>query len=129
MGLALSKLDSFFNLIKDGEWHSLTQLSKELSLPNEQLAKISEILSEQGLIQYREEAGLIKVDLEQSSILSENDPEEKVEHKPTVGTLIIPSQESVTIQNVQITNVTEKEVELWIKVRKESTEIAINKIT
>jgi len=125
----LSKLDSFFNLIKDGTWHSLTQLSKELSLPNEQLAKISEILSEEGLIQYREEAGLIKVDLESSSILSENDPEEKVEHKPTVGTLIIPSQESVTIQNVQITNVTEKEVELWIKVRKEFTEIAIGKIT
>ena len=125
----LSKLDSFFNLIKDGEWHSLTQLSKELSLPNEQLTKISEILSEQGLIRYREEAGLVKFDLEWSSILSEDEPEEKVEHKPTVGTFIIPSQGSVTIQNVQITNVTEKEVELWIKVRKEFTEIAISKIT
>jgi len=124
-----SKLDSFFNLIKDGEWHSLTQLSKELSLPNEQLAKIAEILSEQGIIQYREEAGLVKFDLEWSSVLSENEPEEKVEHKPPVGTFIIPSQESVTIQNVQITNVTEKEVELWIKVRKKFTEIAISKIT
>jgi len=125
----LSKLESFFNLIKDGEWHSLAQLSKELSLPNEQLAKISEILSEQGLIQYREEAGLVKFDLEWSFILSENEPEEKVEHKPTVGTFIIPSQESVTIQNVQITNVTEKEVELWIKAHKKFTEIAISKIT
>ena len=123
----MSKLDDFLNLIKDGTWHSLNQLSKELSLPNEQLAKISEILSEQGIIQYREEAGLIKVDLESSSIISENDPEEKIEHKPTVGTLIIPSQESVTIQNVRITNVTQKEVELWIRICKKLIEIAISK--
>ena len=125
----MSKLDSLFSLIKDGAWHSLTQLSKELSLPAEQLAKISEILSEQGLIQYREEAGLVKADLESSSILTEDDPEEKVEHKPPVGTFIIPFQETVTIQNVQITNATEKEVELWIKVHKKLTEIAISKIT
>lgn len=125
----MSKLDSFFSLIKDGTWHSLTELSKELSLPTEQLAKISEILSEQGLIEYREEAGLVKVDLESSSILSEDDQEKKVEHKPVVGTFLLPSQESVKIQNTQITNVTEKEVELWIKVRKKFTKIAISKIT
>ena len=125
----MSKLDSLFNLIKDGTWHTLTQLSKELSLPAEQLAKISEILSEQGLIQYREEAGLVKADLERSSILTEDDPKEKVEHKPPVGTFIIPFQETVTIQNVQITNATEKEVELWIKAHKKLDEIAISKIT
>jgi len=123
----LSKLDDFLNLIKDGAWHSLTQLSKELSLPTEQLAKISETLSEQGLIQYREEAGCVRIDPEWSPVLSEAN-EEEAEHKPTVGTVIIPSQESVTIQNVRITNVTEKEVELWIRVCKKLTEIAIGKI-
>jgi len=123
----LSKLDDFLNLIKDGTWHSLTQLSKELSLPTEQLAKISETLSEQGLIQYREEAGCVRIDPEWSPVLSEAN-EEEAEHKPTVGTVIIPSQESVTIQNVRITNVTEKEVELWIRVCKKLTEIAIGKI-
>jgi len=123
----LSKLDDFLNLIKDGTWHSLTQLSKELSLPTEQLAKISETLSEQGLIQYREEAGCVRIDPEWSPILSEAN-EEEAEHKPAVGTVIIPSQESVTIQNVRITNVTEKEVELWIRVCKKLTEIAIGKI-
>jgi len=122
----LSKLDDFLSLIKDGEWHSLTQLSKKLLLPTEQLAKISETLSEQGLIQYREEARLVRINPEWSSVLSEAD-EEEAEHKPTVGTVIIPSQESVTIQNVRITNVTEKEVELWIKVCKKLTEIAISK--
>ena len=122
----MSKLDDFLNLIKDGTWHSLTQLSKELSLPTEQLAKISETLSEQGLIQYREEAGCVRIDPEWSPVLSEAN-EEEAEHKPTVGTVIIPSQESVTIQNIRITNVTEKEVELWIKVCKRLTEIAISK--
>jgi hypothetical protein len=122
----LSKLDDFLSLIKDGEWHSLTQLSKKLLLPTEQLAKISETLSEQGLIQYQEEARLVRINPEWSTVLSEANEEED-EHKPTVGTVIIPSQESVTIQNVRITNVTEKEVELWIKVCKKLTEIAISK--
>jgi len=129
--LQSSKLDSFFNIIKDGTWHSLTQLSKKLFLPTEQLAKTSEILSEQGLIEYQEEAKLVKANLQWNFILFEDDndddlEEEKAEHKPTVGTVIVPSQESVTIQNVQITNVTEKEVELWIKVCKKSTKIAIS---
>jgi len=126
----LSKLDDFLDFIKDGEWHSLTQLSKKLLLPTEQLAKISETLSEQGLIQYQEEARLVRINPEWSTVLSEANEEEaehKVEHKPTVGTVIIPSQESVTIQNVRITNVTEKEVELWIRVCKKLTEIAISK--
>ena len=126
----MSKLDDFLDFIKDGEWHSLTQLSKKLLLPTEQLAKISETLSEQGLIQYQEEARLVRINPEWSTVLSEANEEEaehKVEHKPTVGTVIIPSQESVTIQNVRITNVTEKEVELWIRVCKKLTEIAISK--
>jgi len=122
----LSKLDDFLNLIKDGTWHSLTELSKELSLPTEQLAKISETLSEQGLLLYREETGWVRMNSEWSPLLSEAG-EEEAEHKPTVGTVIVPSQESVTIQNVRITNVTQKEVELWIRICKKLIEIAISK--
>jgi len=122
----LSKLDDFLNLIKDGAWHSLTELSKELSLPTEQLAKISETLSEQGLLLYREETGWVRMNSEWSPLLSEAG-EEEAEHKPTVGTVIVPSQESVTIQNVRITNVTQKEVELWIRICKKLIEIAISK--
>jgi hypothetical protein len=48
--------DDFLSLIKDETWHSFTRLSKELLLPTEQLAKISEFLSEQGVMQYQEEA-------------------------------------------------------------------------
>jgi len=120
----LSKLDDFLNLIKDGTWHSLIQLSKKLSLPTEQLVKISETLSEQGLIQYREEDRWVRINPEWNPILSEAN--EEAEHKPTVGTVIIPSQESVTIQNVRITNVTGKEVELWVRVCKKLMEIAIS---
>jgi len=124
----LSKLDDFLDLIKDGAWHSLTQLSEKLSLPTEQLAKISETLSEQGLIQYREEARWVRINSEWSPLLSEANNEEEAEHKPTVGTVIIPSQESVKIQNVRITNVTEKEVELWVRVCKKLMEIAISNV-
>lgn len=124
----MSKLDNFLSLIKDGTWHSLTQLSKKLSLPTQQLTKISEILSEKEIIHYQEKANWVKINPEWSPLLSGNE-EEKPEHKPTIGTIIIPPQESVTIQNVQITNVTEKEVELWIRVCRKATEIAISKVT
>lgn len=70
----------------------------------------------------------MKVDLKFSSILAEDYLEEKIEHEPTVGTLIIQFQESTTKPDVQITNVTEKEVKICIKFRKKFTRIATRKI-
>lgn len=122
----MTKLDAFLDSIKNGIWHSLTQLSRKLSLPLNQLTEISKSLDEKGLIEYEERAQWVKINPEWELLLSGE--EEKVDHKPTIGTVIIPPQQSVKIQDVHITNVTSLDVELWIKVCNKLMELAISKI-
>ncbi|KPV63655.1 MAG: hypothetical protein AOA66_0787 [Candidatus Bathyarchaeota archaeon BA2] len=50
----LSKLDNFLSLVKDGNMAQPHSTLKKVSLPTEQLAKISETLFEQGITQYQE---------------------------------------------------------------------------
>lgn len=124
MVLKVTKLDDFLNLIKNGTWHSLTQLSRKISLPLNQLAEISKSLDEKGFIKYRERSQIVKINPEWSL----DREEEGGGQKPMVGTVIIPPQQSIRIQNVHITNVTGLDVELWIKVCEELMEVAISKI-
>jgi hypothetical protein len=52
--------EDFFDAIKDGEWHSLNQLSYQLGVPVQKLIEYSRFLS-QGIIQYEEEAKKVKL--------------------------------------------------------------------
>lgn len=123
----MAKLDKFFDSIKDGVWHSLDELSRELSLQVDQLVEVSESLAEKGLVKYDESRRWVKMVPGWESFLSEG--EEKAEdHKPAVGTVILPPQESVRIQDTRITNATSLDVELWIKVCKKLTKLAISKV-
>lgn len=45
-----------------------------------------------------------------------------------VGTIIIPPQKTIIIQNTQIANLTDVPLELEVRVDKKISEIAINKI-
>lgn len=122
----MTKQYEFLDSIKNGVWHSLTQLSKQLSLPLDQLDEISKLLHERGLITYKEEDRWVKINPEWELFFSGE--EEQVNCKPAVGTVIIPPRESIRIQDVHITNVTSLDVELWIKVCKKLMELAISKI-
>ena len=126
MATIVAMRDEFLDSIKNGKWHSLTQLSRRLTLPLNQLVEISESLCEKGLIKYEKKAQWVKINPEWELFLSGE--EEKVDHKPAVGTIIIPPRQSVRIQNVHITNITSLDIELWMKVCKKLTELAISKI-
>lgn len=125
-------LDNFFDKIKNGAWHSLTELSKTLNIPIDQLVEISKSLSEQELVKYEEKAKWVKINTDWKPLLSEEEtePEEakEAEHKPTVGTVIIPSKKSLTIQNIQISNTTDKDLELLLRICNRFLELAISKI-
>lgn len=124
----MAKLDKFFDSIRDGVWHSLDELSRELSLQVDQLVEVSESLAEKGLVKYDERRRWVKMIPGWECFLSEGDEEEKTDHKPAVGTVILPPQESVRIQDTHITNATSLDVELWIKVCKKLTKLAIGKV-
>jgi hypothetical protein len=61
-------------------------------------------------------------------LVQEEQEEEKIEYKPSVATIIIPVQGSINIQNIHITNATDKDAELWIRACKKHVELAIIKI-
>ncbi len=122
----MTELDEFLGSIKNGMWHSLKQLSRRLPISLDQLAEISKSLAERGLIRYEEGSGLVKINPGWELLLSGE--EEKVDHKPAFGTIIIPPRQSVKIQDVHITNATSLDVELWIKVCNKLMELAISKI-
>jgi len=124
----LGIVDDFLDKIKNGAWHSLIELSKILHIPVEQLMEISKSLSEQGLIKYEEKAKWIKIDPDWKTFISNEEEKEIPEHKPTVGTVIIPSKKSLSIQNLQISNITDKDLELLLRICNKSLELAISRI-
>lgn len=125
----MTKLDDFLSYIGNCKWHSLTKLSKKLDIPLNQLTEISKSLSEQEIVQYEEKARWVKLNCEWKRLLINEEPEEeKKEHKPSVATIIIPPQGSIKIQNINITNATDKDAELWIRVCKKQVELAISRI-
>ena len=125
----MTKLDDFLNSIRDGTWHNFPKLSKKLNIPLNQLITISKSLSEQDILQYEEKLKWVKLNPEWKPLLvQEEQEEEKMEHKPSVATIIIPAQGSISIQNIHITNATDKDIELWIRACKKRVELAISKI-
>jgi len=128
----LATLDELLEKIKNGAWHSLTELSKTLNIPVDQLAEISRSLSGQGLVKYEEKARWIKINPDWKPLLLREEAEleeaKEAEHKPTVGTVIIPSKKSLTIQNLQISNTTDKDLELLLRICDRFLELAISKI-
>jgi predicted transcriptional regulator len=53
--------EEFFDTIKDGTEHSLSELAYQLGVPVEKLIEYSRFLSNQGIIQYKEETQKIKL--------------------------------------------------------------------
>jgi hypothetical protein len=45
--------EKFFDVVRDGEWHSLDELADQLEVPVEKLVELSRFLSNQGMIQYQ----------------------------------------------------------------------------
>jgi predicted transcriptional regulator len=54
-------LEEFFTLIRDGTWHNIEELSNELDLPPTKLMKLSNFLSQHGLVKYEEDSNRLKL--------------------------------------------------------------------
>lgn len=121
----MSKLDDFFDLIKDGTWHSLDKIAQDVGLVEEKLLDMVEFLSNQGLIRFNREARWIKISPKWRGIIFE---EELVEAKPSIGTIIIPPEQSLSIQNVQISNETNGTLEFGISISKDVMKLAVTRI-
>jgi hypothetical protein len=48
------KMEKFFAILKDGEWHNLADLSKQIKVQTEKLNEFSQFLSKNGIVTYEE---------------------------------------------------------------------------
>jgi len=121
-------LDKFFSIIKDGEWHSVDELSNELGLGTSKLTKLSKFLSDHGLLKYEEEDGKIRIKPMWKLLLPDfGEPTERAraEPKTILATFIIPPETSIDVQSTHISNLSDVEVEVSLRIDNKIREVTI----
>jgi len=127
-----AKLENLLNLLSDNQWHNIDQIAATLEIPKEKIQQIATFLAETEIIQHNTTTNQIKLDQDWKTLLT--DPTEKTQEPPkhaeppTIGTIIVPPQETLIIQCTRITNQTDNSLELEIRMNNKIREITINKI-
>jgi len=121
----LPNLDNFLNLIDDGAWHSLKELSKHSNIPKQKLDALSKMLSETNIVEYETNGEQIRIKKEWQKMLGKPNEEQK-SGKAAVGTIVLPPKKNIEIQGIQLTNLTEKEIEISMRINENLEELAID---
>ena len=122
--VVLLKLDQFLNLIEDGAWHNLKELSKHSKIPKQKLETISKLLSETNIVEYNTKKNHVRIKQEWQQILKST--LEQNCGKAAVGTIVLPPKNGINLQGINVTNLTEKELELSVRINKKLEELAIS---
>ena len=122
----LSKMEKLIELLKDGKWHSIEEIAKKTRTAEEKTEELIKILAEYQLVQYNEEVNAAKLNLSWKKLEIEKEKPKKEEM--ALGTIIIPKEHTIIVQNTRISNLTEDELELEIRMNKKIREIAIRKL-
>jgi len=117
-------MDKLLTTIKDGKWHNIDQLAAQFGLAPEKLIKLSELLSQRQFLTYEDERRRIRLEPLWKLLLPEE--EEPPDSERAVATLIIPPESSITVQSTHISNLSNIELEVNLRInRKKIEEIAI----
>jgi len=112
------------SIIEEEETYSLKQLAKKLELTKEQLEKILKDLSEHNLVEFNQQTGKVKLS---PWLVDINREIENI--KPATGTIIIPKNQEIKLQDIIIGNFTDTDLELNVRLKTKLKEIAICKIS
>ena len=107
-------------IIEEEEVYNVKQLAKKLEIRSEQLERILKDLSEHNLVEYNQQTGNVKMSPWLTNINKEIEG-----IKPATGTIILPKNQEVKLQDVTIGNFTGTDLELQVKLRTRQKEIAI----
>jgi hypothetical protein len=113
-------------MIKDNSWHSISELSKTLSVSPNRLNEMAKLLSEHKLIEYKQNTEEVKTGEKWGVICEECSKFDK--EKRLIGTIIVPPEKSIKLQSTTVTNLTDMTLELNIRINKRLEEITISKI-
>jgi predicted transcriptional regulator len=117
--LMLSTTD-ILSIIEERKAYTVKQLAKNLEIPVEQLEKILNRLSEHDLVEYNQKTSRVTL-----SPWLANIDQEIGNAKPAAGSFILPKNQEIKIQDITIGNFTEKDLELNIRLKAKTKEIAI----
>ncbi|MCK4424424.1 hypothetical protein KAU93_01970, partial [Candidatus Bathyarchaeota archaeon] len=112
------------SIIEQEKIHDIKQLAKQLEIQVEQLEKILKDLSKHNLVEYNQQMGKVKI-----SPWLININKEIEDLKPTTGTIILPKNQEIKLQDVTIGNFTNEDLELNVKLKAKRKEIAICEIS
>jgi len=115
-------IDKFFAAIKNGGWHSIDELSDKLGISTSKLEKLSKFLSERGLITYQEKNRRIKIQPLWRLLLPEEQPNDP---KAIVTTFMIPPQASIDVQSTHISNISNVELAVSLRIDNKIKEVTI----
>lgn len=111
--------------IDDEEWHSLTQIAQDLKWPIKRLVEVAKYLAQGQFIHYDEQTGKVKL---QPWVKKFPRGEWIKPGKRSTGTVIIPLDGSVTLQETVIYNSLQAEVEVnFIIIDEKLVELLISK--
>jgi DNA-binding IclR family transcriptional regulator len=57
-------IEKFFDILKDGEWHDLTEISDQIEVQTSKLIEFTLFLTQQGIISYEDKTQRIKIKTE-----------------------------------------------------------------
>ena len=60
----LGKIDLLLELIRNCEWHKITELAEKLSVPKENLRNVIKLLARQKIVSYNEETDAVALNPE-----------------------------------------------------------------
>jgi hypothetical protein len=116
--------EKIFSVLKDEAWHSVAELSEKTEIEANKLVEYSQFLAGKGIVLYDDKNQRVKIVPEWSRLLP---PEtELVEPRSTVANFIIPGKTSVVVQSTRISNLSQIELEVTLRIKDRIREVAIN---
>jgi len=121
------KAQTLLDLINNGEWHNLNELAQKLNVPLNEVTKIVESLAECKVVTHLEETQQVRLTSWIRNLLANQEFNE--EEKVALGTIILPPKANVTIQDTVISNFTEDDLEIGVRINQKLKEVSISKIS
>jgi len=121
------KAQTLLGLIANGEWHSLNELAQKLNVPLNEVTKIVESLAECKVVTHLEETQQVRMCSWIRNLLANQKFSE--EEKVALGTIILPPKANITIQDTVISNFTEDDLEIGVRINQKLKEVSISKIS
>jgi len=126
------KLEKLLSLLSDNVWHNIAEITEALEIPQDKIQRIIEFLAEADLVQHSPQTNQIKINQNwKTSYIMPKETIHVTQGQPETaafGTIIMPPQKTLVIQCTRITNLTNNNLELEIRINKKLREIAITEI-